>query len=86
MTPSTPTIPLIYALKSKLEDIKAEGVEARYARHARLNQTVRDWALRQGLQALPEGRLRLGHAQLLRQHARRRPPALNKVLKSKHGS
>ena len=34
MTPSTPVIPLIYALKSKLEDIKAEGVEARYARHA----------------------------------------------------
>ena len=27
MTPSTPVIPLIYALKSKLEDIKAEGLE-----------------------------------------------------------
>jgi len=42
MTPSTPVIPLIYALKSKLEDIKAEGVENRYARHARLNKVVRD--------------------------------------------
>ena len=41
MTPSTPTIPHIYALRSKLDDIKAEGVEARYARHARLNQAVR---------------------------------------------
>ncbi|HWA87588.1 MAG TPA: aminotransferase class V-fold PLP-dependent enzyme, partial [Opitutus sp.] len=41
MTPSTPAIPHIYALKSKLEDIKAEGAETRYARHARLNKLVR---------------------------------------------
>src|ERR1700677_2214214 len=40
MTPSTPIIPIIYALRSKLEDIKAEGVEVRYARHARLNKAV----------------------------------------------
>jgi aspartate aminotransferase-like enzyme len=46
MTPSTPVIPLIYALKSKLEDFTAEGLENRYARHARLNKTVRDWASR----------------------------------------
>ncbi len=73
MTPSTPIIPLIYALKSKLEDIKAEGLAARYARHARLNKTVRDWGAGAGLQALPQGGLRLGHAQLLRQHPELRP-------------
>src|SRR5580698_8934120 len=41
MTPSTPIIPIIYALQSKLEDIRAEGLETRYARHVRLNQAVR---------------------------------------------
>jgi aspartate aminotransferase-like enzyme len=53
MTPSTPVIPLIYALESKLEDIKAEGLENRYARHARLNQTVRDWAYAKGFKLFP---------------------------------
>ena len=33
MTPSTPSIGHVYALASKLEDIFAEGVDARFARH-----------------------------------------------------
>ncbi|MEY3000664.1 MAG: hypothetical protein RL648_878 [Verrucomicrobiota bacterium] len=53
MTPSTPVIPLIFALQSKLEDIFAEGIEARYARHARLNGLVHDWMSRHGLETLP---------------------------------
>jgi aspartate aminotransferase-like enzyme len=84
MTPSTPIIPIIYALKSKLEDIKAEGGAARYARHARLNKARPRLGPRQGLQAIPEGGLRLGHAQLLREQPQLRPPALNKILKAKH--
>src|ERR1700683_3907999 len=36
MTPSTPSIAHVYALASKLEDFFAEGLEARYARHAKL--------------------------------------------------
>jgi hypothetical protein len=83
MTPSTPVISLIYALQSKLEDIKAEGIENRYARHARLNRTVRERA-RERLHALPEGRPRLGDAELLRQHLGYDLAALNKTLKSKH--
>lgn len=54
MTPSTPVIPLIYALRSKLEDIAAEGQEARYARHLRLNGLVRAWVARHGLELLPK--------------------------------
>ena len=46
MTPSTPSISHIYALESKLDDIFAEGVEARHARHARLNGLVADWVKR----------------------------------------
>ncbi|MFW5882975.1 MAG: pyridoxal-phosphate-dependent aminotransferase family protein [Verrucomicrobiota bacterium] len=50
MTPSTPIIPLIFALKSKLEDIFEEGVEARYARHAKLNAMVHEWVARNGFE------------------------------------
>ncbi|MEO7934552.1 MAG: alanine--glyoxylate aminotransferase family protein [Chthoniobacterales bacterium] len=56
MTPSTPTIGHIYALRSKLEDIFAEGVEARYARHATLNAMVHDWIAANGFEFFaPEG-------------------------------
>lgn len=53
MTPSTPVIPLIYALQSKLEDIFEEGLEARYARHERLNNLVRNWGKKHGIELLP---------------------------------
>src|SRR5204863_6714553 len=46
MTPSTPSIGHVYALASKLEDIFAEGLDARYQRHAKLAQLTRDWAAR----------------------------------------
>ena len=85
MTPSTPVIPLIYALKSKLDDIKAEGVEARYARHARLNKTVRDFVFAKGFQLFPKegyGSITLNcFANTLQLDL----AALNKTLKSKHG-
>ncbi len=50
MTPSTPAIPHIYALESKLEDIFAEGIEQRYARHAKLNAMVHDWVRSNGFE------------------------------------
>ncbi|HEY8932317.1 MAG TPA: alanine--glyoxylate aminotransferase family protein [Rariglobus sp.] len=53
MTPSTPAIALIYALKSKLEDIKAEGIENRYARHARLNKKVQEFIFSKGFKLFP---------------------------------
>lgn len=53
MTPSTPVIPLIFALQSKLEDIFAEGIEQRHARHARLNAKVHAWVERNGFALLP---------------------------------
>ncbi len=54
MTPSTPSIGHVHALASKLEDIFAEGVQARYARHAKLSQMTRDWAARHGFNTFPE--------------------------------
>lgn len=48
MTPSTPNIPLIFALRSKLEDFKQEGLANRYARHEKLNAMVHDWITANG--------------------------------------
>jgi aspartate aminotransferase-like enzyme len=56
MTPSTPTISLIYALESKLDDIFTEGVSNRHARHAKNNGIVHEWVRRQGFEFFaPEG-------------------------------
>jgi aspartate aminotransferase-like enzyme len=54
MTPSTPAIPLINALKSRIEDIEAEGIENRFARHRRLNGIVHRWAEANGFILFPE--------------------------------
>ena len=54
MTPSTPSIGHVYALASKLEEIFSEGLETRYARHAKLAQRTRDWAARHGFTLFPE--------------------------------
>jgi aspartate aminotransferase-like enzyme len=54
MTPSTPSIGHVYALSSKLDDFFAEGLAARYARHAKLSQATRDWAAKHGFNLFPE--------------------------------
>ncbi len=43
-TPATPAIPQIQSLDAQLDDIAAEGLERRFARHARLASIVQDWA------------------------------------------
>jgi aspartate aminotransferase-like enzyme len=54
MTPSTPSIGHIYALSSKLDDFFAEGLENRFARHAKTNKLVHDWAAKHGFTLFPE--------------------------------
>jgi len=54
MTPSTPSIGHVYALASKLEDIFAEGLDARFARHRQTNQMTRDWAAKHGFTLFPD--------------------------------
>ena len=84
MTPSTPIIPIIYALKSKLDDIAAEGIEVRYARHARLNKAVKDWGLSKGFKLFPTE----GHGSVtlncFANNLGYDLAVLNKVLKAKH--
>ncbi|MDZ4287876.1 MAG: alanine--glyoxylate aminotransferase family protein, partial [Prosthecobacter sp.] len=56
MTPSTPCISLIYGLRHQLNQIFAEGINNRYARHAKLNGMVHDWVRRHGFEFFaPEG-------------------------------
>ena len=54
MTPSTPSIAHIHALESKLDDIFAEGLTNRYARHAKTNALVHDWVRRAGFDFFAE--------------------------------
>jgi aspartate aminotransferase-like enzyme len=54
MTPSTPSIGHIFALESKLEEIFAEGLEPRYARHRKTSQMTRDWAAKHGFTLYPD--------------------------------
>jgi aspartate aminotransferase-like enzyme len=43
-TPATPAVSLIQALNKQMDDILAEGVENRFARHIAMAEIVRDWA------------------------------------------
>src|SRR3954468_24711038 len=54
MTPSTPSIGHVYALSSKLDDIFAEGLDARFARHLKLAKMTRGWAFKHGFDLFPE--------------------------------
>jgi aspartate aminotransferase-like enzyme len=44
MTPATPAISLIQALNRQMDDILAEGLENRWARHIEMAEIVRNWA------------------------------------------
>ncbi len=48
-TPMTPVMPLIYALDVQLDRILAEGLEARFARHAAMAHCIQDWAISNGM-------------------------------------
>jgi len=49
-TPSTPPVALLFAADRQLDDILAEGLEARYARHERMAEMTRAWARRAGFE------------------------------------
>ena len=55
-TPMTPTMSLIWALDVQLDKMLAEGLEARFARHAAMAERVQSWAVDHGMESLaPEG-------------------------------
>lgn len=54
MTPYTPSIPHLYALKKQLERIKQEGLENRYKRHKEMAKFTREWAKKNGFEMFSE--------------------------------
>ncbi len=53
MTPSTPSIGHVFALRSKLDDIFEEGLELRFGRHLAMAQMTRRWAVDRGFRLFP---------------------------------
>jgi predicted phosphoserine aminotransferase len=53
-TPYTFSISHMYALAKQLENIKTEGVEARFKRHKEMADYVRDWGKKQGFEMFSE--------------------------------
>lgn len=84
MTPSTPVIPLIQALRSKLEDIETEGLEHRYARHRHLNRMVRDWVSARGMTLLPPAEFGSLSLCCVRNSNDTDLAGLNEALKTRH--
>jgi len=84
MTPSTPVIPHINGLKHQLSVFEAEGLENRYARHARLNAMVHDWVERNGFELFPEPRYASKSLTCVKNNRQMDIPELNRLLKSHH--
>jgi aspartate aminotransferase-like enzyme len=53
-TPATPPIALMYAADQQLDDMLAEGLENRFARHDRMQQMTHDWVRRAGFEMFSE--------------------------------
>lgn len=52
VTPNTPVVPLLWALDVQLDRIIAEGMEARWARHAQMAERTWAWAEAHGVRVL----------------------------------
>jgi aspartate aminotransferase-like enzyme len=53
-TPTTPCLPLLYALDVQLDHILAEGIENRWARHEAMRLAIAEWAAANGFAILAE--------------------------------
>jgi predicted phosphoserine aminotransferase len=53
-TPSTPPVSLMFAADRQLDDMLAEGLEARFARHERMAEITRAWAYEAGFEMFSE--------------------------------
>ncbi len=53
-TPATPPVSLMYAADKQLDDMLAEGLEARFARHAHMAQMTQDWVQEAGFELYSE--------------------------------
>lgn len=85
MTPSTPTIPHIYALRSKLDDIFSEGLEKRYQRHIQTNRLVHDWVNANGFEFFAQEGYRSVTLTCVKNNREIDVAAFTKRLREEHG-
>src|SRR5271156_2875238 len=84
MTPTTPSISHFYALQSKIEDILAEGLEARYARHLENATITRAWVAKNGFKMFPKEGYESISLTCVANNKNIDVPALISTLKKKH--
>jgi len=53
-TPSTPSIPHMFAMKTQLKKIFEEGLDNRFSRHKKMAVKIRNWAINKGFGLFPE--------------------------------
>lgn len=84
-TPSTPAVSLMYALKQKVDSIMEEGLEARYQRHAKLNDMIHAWAQKHGFKNFaPEGYQSKTLTTIDNRDGKLDVPGFIKALRAKH--
>ena len=71
-TPTTPPVALMFAADRQLDDILAEGLDARWARHIQLRDRTHEWLLAHGFGLYAQEGLPLGHRHRRGQPARHR--------------
>jgi aspartate aminotransferase-like enzyme len=84
MTPSTPSIGHMHALESKLDEIFEEGLDVRFARHARTNSIVHDWVRRTGFEFFAEEGFRSKTLTCVKNNKGIDVPGLARKLRDKH--
>src|SRR5216110_69711 len=84
MTPSTPSIAPMHALQSKLEEIFEEGLDARFARHARPNAIVHKWVHKAGFEFFAEEGFRSKTLTCVKNTKGIDVPELARKLREKH--
>lgn len=84
MTPSTPSIGHIFALRSKLDEIFEEGLDPRFARHIRTNALVHDWIRRVGFDFFAEDGFRSKTLTCVKNNKQIAVLAMAKKLREKH--
>ena len=53
-TPTTPSLPHMFALRKMLDKINLEGLDNRWNRHIEMSKYARNWAINHGQQLFPE--------------------------------
>ncbi len=83
-TPATPPISLMFAADRQLDDVFAEGLEARFARHQQMAAMTREWVQRAGFELFAAAGYESPTLTTVKNNKGIDISALNKFLKDNH--